>query len=966
MTPDRWHLISQLCHDALAREADKRAAFLREACAGDEALRHEVEALLAQATDASAFLDASALAHAAQIVSDVDGSALVGRRLGVYQIQARLGAGGMGEVYRARDTKLGRDVAIKVLPPEFAADRERLARFEREARILAALNHPNIGAIYGLEDADGMRALVLELVEGETLADRIARGPLPVKAAVAVAGQIVDALDAAHERGIVHRDLKPSNVALTREGIVKVLDFGLGKASADGSSDLTNSPTMTVDRTRDGTVVGTAAYMSPEQARGQAVDKRTDIWAFGCVLYEMLTGRSAFARPTISDTLARVLEHEPEWSGLSAETPPLVRRLLSRCLQKDVTQRLRDIGDARSDVEDAFADKISAPPETSPWRMYVTSAAIAAGVIALVSALLISRYSQTASQPVVRTSIMLPEGLDLARGAREYPLALSPDGARVVYVAERSGSGTSLYVRELNAIEPAAIPGTEGASNPFFSADGRWVGFFANGALLKVLVSGGTPIEICKVDGRPMGADWVDGTIVFGTYQQGLFKVSAQGGMSQPLFQSPLAIWPDILPDRKTVLFTLGGSVLLTMPLQGGTPHVVARRSDDLEGVAASAQWLQGPAANAPRLGAGWILQARYVPTGHLVYGQAPGIVRAIAFDATSLIVAGSPISLIDSVYEAPAAGAVYFAISDSGLLAYSPENRKRELVWVDRTGLATPVGVDPQAFRFVSLSPEGDRVAISIDSEVRVSDIWIYDLKRPGPRTRLTTEQHNLNPIWTPDGTRVWFWRGGGLASKATNGNALVDVAIPNGDNSPRSWSPDGRTLLFNRTAAETGIDIWQLSLDGKNSPGPLLVRSFDDLDAAFSPDGRWIAYVSNESGRPEIFVAPYAALTERIPISSAGGTSPVWARDGRELFYRQGLAVMGVPIDWSKSFRAGQPRELFDGPHYSGAGNDLSFDVDAKGRFLMTRLVDPSASRQLMVVQNWQEELKQRVPTR
>jgi serine/threonine-protein kinase len=864
VSDDRWRRIEELCHDALERDAGDRAAFVREACGDDELLRREVESLL---------VNASLSKDSRLGIADL-GLDPICHQIGVYQIVSLLGAGGMGEVYRARDTTLGRDVAIKILPSLFTSDPDRLARFEREARVLASLNHPHIGAIYGLEDADGVRALVLELVDGETLADRIARGPIPVNDTLTITRQIADALDAAHEKGIIHRDLKPANIKITPDGVVKVLDFGLAKAAVgDGApADLTQSPTMTVGGTREGVILGTAAYMSPEQARGQPVDKRTDIWAFGCVLYEMLTGRSVFARSTLPDTLAGILENEPDWNVLPERTPPLVRRILRRCLEKDVRRRLRDIGDARSELEDAFTDGVAARPDKRWWRSYVTSAVIAGGVFALVTALLLSRYGQPASQPVLRTSIMLPDGLDLARRAREYPLALSPDGERLALVGERSGGGTSLYLRELNAIEPAAIPGTEGASNPFFSADGRWIGFFANAALLKVLVSGGTPILICKVDGRPMGADWAGDTIVFGTYEQGLFKVSAQGGMSAPLFQSRLAVWPDILPDRRTVLFTLGGSVLLTIPLQGGTPSVVARRSDALEGVAARAQWLQASARDAPRLGAGWLLQARYSPTGHLVYGQAPGVVRAVAFDLASPVVTGSPISVIDSVYEAPGTGAVYFAISNSGLLAYSPETRERELVWVDRTGFATPIGVDAQAFRFASLSPEGERIAISIDSEVRRSDIWIYDVQRR-TRTRLTTDQHNLNPIWTPDGTRVWFNRGGALTSQATNGSSLVDVATPDGDRSPTSWSPDGRTLLFNSTAPETGIDIWELSLDRKDPSHPGLVRSFDDWDAVFSPDGRWVAHVSNESGRPEIFVAPYPRLEERTPITNTGG---------------------------------------------------------------------------------------------
>jgi hypothetical protein len=434
MDSDRWQQISHVYYAALARQGGDREAFLADVCRGDEQLRREVESLLAQPASAQAFVDVPALAHAAQMVSDLGTPALVGRRLGAYQVQAALGAGGMGEVYRARDTKLGRDVAIKILPRAFTNDPERLKRFEREARMLAALNHPNIGAIYGLEDADGMHALVLELVDGETLADRIARGPLPLKDALAVARQIVDALDAAHERGIVHRDLKPSNVALTRDGTVKVLDFGLAKASADGSSpDLTNSPTITVDRTRDGTILGTPAYMSPEQARGQAVDKRTDIWAFGCVLYEMLTGHVAFPGKTIQDTLAGVLEREPNWALVPATTPPAIGRLLQRCLEKDAKRRVRDIGDAAIEIADAMTSpgKVAEPRSWAPrWIWGLASGSVAVG-LALGWFIALLQQPPVAEDRTVRLTVNPPAGAEFGV---DTGAAISPDGEMLAFL----------------------------------------------------------------------------------------------------------------------------------------------------------------------------------------------------------------------------------------------------------------------------------------------------------------------------------------------------------------------------------------------------------------------------------------------------------------------------------------------------------------------------------------------------
>ena len=550
---------------------------------------------------------------------------------------------------------------------------------------------------------------MLELVEGDTLADRIHRSPVLVKEALAIARQIVDALDAAHVKGIVHRDLKPANIKITPDGVVKVLDFGLAKAVAEdaSASDLTQLPTVIACGTSEGVILGTPAYMSPQQAGGKTVDKRTDIWAFGCVLYEMLTGRAAFAQGTTSDTVAAILEREPNWTALPSISPRL-SALLRRCLHKDPKLRLRDIGDARSDLEDGLtpADLSMETTFASRHRAAVIPWSIAGiAIAALLMLLIVPRMTDRSSpdiRQISRTTILLPDDEGLERGEGSYPLALSPDGARLVYVAASDGTA-QLFMRRLDELVPAPIPGTKGASNPFFSPDGMWVAYFAAGLLQKASVAGGAPLQICPVEGSIIHGSWArDGTIVFAARRLGLFTVSAAGGTPRSIPDSLEADWPEVLPDRKTLLVTWGGSGLVAMSLDGNSRRVVASGNDDFT----SRPWFKQARITAPQvLGAGYLLQARYIRTGHLVLGQSASVMRAIAFDAVSATVHGASVSLVDSVYQAPGAGAVYFSISDTGLLTYSAENRQRELVWVDREGRATSISDGREAFRLPRLS---------------------------------------------------------------------------------------------------------------------------------------------------------------------------------------------------------------------------------------------------------------------
>jgi eukaryotic-like serine/threonine-protein kinase len=884
-----------------------------------------------------------------------------GTRLGAYEIVSLLGSGGMGEVYRARDTKLGRDVALKILPDAFTNEPERLARFRREAQVLASLNHPHIGAIYGLEESGAQQFLVLELIDGESLDRRIARGKIPVDEALAIAKQIAEALEAAHEKGIIHRDLKPANIALTSGGNVKVLDFGLAKAMepANGAPiDLANSPTITSPAmmTGVGMILGTAAYMSPEQAKGKPADKRCDVWAFGCVLYEMLSGKRAFSGEGVSDTLAAVLRGEPTWSALPGDLPSNACTVLRRCLQKDSGKRLRDIGDARLELDDVPSD--GPAPIPSRAREYVGWGAAVLLLVPL--AILWWRGTTPQTLPHVRTAIVLPSDQKLATGGAAYPLALSPDGARLAYVAEQEGR-TQLYLRELNALEPKAVPGTAGATQPFFSPNGQWIGFFASGALQKVAVAGGVPLRICNVSGASAGGSWGgNNTIIVAIRGSHLWKTSADGGALEALAASGPAAWPEILPDDKTVLFTTGiggnNSAFATMALDGSAKRIVARTTDSP---------LDGPAV----LGAGaGLAQARWVSSGFLAYGGAPGIVRAVPFDLGSLSVKGSPLPIVDSVERGRNSGGVYFAVSRSGLLIYAPTGERHQLVWVDRAGMTTPISADREAFRGPQVSPDGRRIVVAINDETRRSDIWVYDAER-GTKSRLTNEGHNLKPVWSPDGTRITF-NGTGIAEMPSGGGqratllSIDDVKsrLPAGTNAyPTSWSPDEKYLLFQADEA----DLFVLSR-GSTNPKPLIARSSNDFFGKFSPDGRWVSYTSDESGRFEVYVARFPDLVDKVAISSDGGREAIWSRDGRELFYRAGDAVMAVTVDFSRTARVEKPRRLFSGS-YSGAGREAAFDVSPDGRrFVMVKSDEVSTLRSLVVMQNWSEELKARVPTK
>jgi serine/threonine-protein kinase len=864
---------------------------------------------------------------------------MIGRRLGHYEIVEKIGEGGMGAVYRARDTTLGRDVALKLLPELDSADVERVARLEREAHLLASLNHPNIATLHGLEESSGLKYLVMEVVPGETLADRIARGPLPIEECFAIFRQIAEGLEAAHEKGVIHRDLKPANVVVTPEGRVKVLDFGLAKAIAEPapSSDLSKSPTLTREGTEHGVILGTASYMSPEQARGKSLDRRTDIWSFGCAFYEALTGKKAFDGETVSDILAAILEKEPNWTALPASTPVKIRDLLRWCLRKDSHRRLRDIGDARIEID----EPAPLPVATRPHRYLPWAAAALASVTALWSLL---RSTAEPERAISRFTVNLPSEQTLA-WVNDPSVILSPDGRRLVYVGVSDGQ-RRLYVRSLDELEARPIPGTEGAATAFFSPDGESLGFYDGSKLKKVRLDGKPPITLYEeVDG--WGATWAtDGTIFFApVFNQGLWRVSASGG-SPSVVTTPdpkqgevSHRWPQILPDGKTVLFTIltdtGSFRVGLLYLDTGRHRVLVERGSF----------------------------ARYVPTGHLVYLNG-GVLLAAPFDLERLQLMGEPFTFVERIQTHPELGTGHFALSPDGTLAYVPTtSEERTLVWVDRRGAVRPLTEERQVYVAPRLSPDGQRVAVNIEGHV-----WIYDIARDVLARVTFGPNQEFWPIWTPDGSRLTyrredppniFWQPAEGSSEAERLTTSEKTQRPN------SWSPDGKTLVYSEgIPSDDQGDLGILTPDGESGSHPILNTSFHEGSGVVSPDGRFLAYVSNESGRNEVYVRTFPRSEGKLQISRDGGVQPVWARSGREIFYRNRDKMMAVPIESSSSFRAGKPALLFEGWfHNSNSVYGPYYDVAPDGEHFV--LVQEAPPTQIHVVLNWFEELKERVPT-
>ena len=896
----------------------------------------------------------------------------VGSRLGHYDVTALIGEGGMGQVYQATDTKLNRQVALKILPEAFAEDPDRLARFQREAQVLASLNHPNIAAIHGLEESDDTRALVLELVEGPTLADRIAQGPIPVDEALPIAKQIAEALEAAHEQGVIHRDLKPANIRVRPDGTVKVLDFGLAKAMEGSGSDASESPTMTAAATASGVILGTAAYMSPEQARGKLVDKRADIWAFGAVLYEMLTGKRPFKGRDVSEVLAAVIQSAPDWDLLPGDTPPHLNVYLKRCLEKEPKQRVHDIADVRLAMEGAFETIASAPsehivaPKLPVWQRPVTIAVMALATLA-VGGGAVWTLSRPAPPRVSRLTIPLAADQDFS-GTNLPLVAISPDGTQVVYVANRS-----LWLRPVDSLQAVQVPSTEGASMPFFSADGQSVGFYEGERELfqKVDVSGGAPVTLANVPWVPHGASWgADDMILYGQ-PDGIWQVAGASGTPEllmPIDEGDV-YGPQVLPGGEWVLFTLRASAL---------------------GPWSAAQIVAQSVASGERT----VLidggrDGRYLPTGHLVY-SLNNVLFAVPFDVTSRRVTGGPVPLVEGVREAsgtigPWRGAAHFSVSTNGSLAYVPRAEEsappRNLVWVNRDGEEELVPSPPRDYRYVSLSPDGTRAAVEIGSN-EGTDVWVVELSR-GTLERITTHPaEDTNPLWSPDGQRLLFVsiRSGRfeLLWKSADGSGDVEVLTRFDDDGvyevrPYSWTPDGSTVAVPPANPGTGPDIGMLLADGTGEWEPLIQTPDSEYDPAISPNGRWLAYRSDLTGVDEVYVDRYPDLGDRQLVSVDGGFQPRWSPDSHELIYRNccpNTSLMSVSIEETggdpASLRVGQPEPLLDWRYYL-AGR-LSYDLTPDGeRFLMITS-DPEGEeegiQQIVLVQNWFQELTERVP--
>ncbi|MGA7791761.1 MAG: protein kinase [Candidatus Acidiferrales bacterium] len=886
---------------------------------------------------------------------------LPGRRLGPYEILAAIGAGGMGEVYKARDTRLDRIVAIKVLPTHLADRPELRGRFEREAKTIASLNHPHICTLYDTGHQDGIDFLVMEYIEGETLAQRLVKGALPIQQVLQNAIEIADALDKAHRKGVTHRDLKPGNIMLTKSG-TKLLDFGLAKLKLEVAPAIPDSqlPTMKSAVTAEGTILGTLQYMAPEQVEAKEVDTRTDIFAFGAVVYEMATGKKAFEGKTSASVMAAILKDEPPaMSSLTPMTPPALDRVVKKCLLKEPDQRWQTATDlcgelkwiAEGGSQVLPTQKVPREGIKGSWRVLILSFGIFL-LGAAISGIAIWNLKPLPPRPVSRLTITLPAGQRLAGLNAGSVVALSPDGTHLAYVASQSGT-QQLYLRAMDSLEVKLIPGTEGAMEPFFSSDGQWVGFFAGGKLKKVSVSGGSAVTLGEA-ATPVGASWgSQGMIAFSPSAIGVLQqVPDAGGAPQPLTVIEkgeiVHRWPEFLPGGKAVVFAAGTNALNFTGAQVAVQSVGTQERRNL---------IQGGT------------NPRYASSGHLVYAQG-GSLMAVPFDPQRLETTGAAVPVVEGVLQ-NTFGAAQYSVSATGSLVYvsgASQSAQLRLVWVNRNGAEQPLAALAHAYVGPRFSPDGRQVAVTISEQE--TQVWLYDLSRE-TLTRLTFEgTANNAPLWTPDGKRIAFnsnnegagnifWQladgSGGLESLTTNGSLKA----------AGSWSPDGQLLAYHEVNPTTQRDIWVLRMRDRKAE-PFLRTRFDEAEPRFSPDGRWIAYISDESGRYEIYVQPYPGPGGKWQISTEGGTEPVWNPNGRELFYRTGDKMMAVDIATQHGFSAGTPRMVFEGQYEKAPFPISNYDVSPDGqRFLMLKPTEQAAApTQINVVLNWFEELKQKVP--
>jgi serine/threonine protein kinase/Tol biopolymer transport system component len=909
-----------------------------------------------------------------------------GTLLGQYEIRSLIGVGGMGEVYLGYDTKLKRDVALKSLPDAFARDADRVARFRREATVLASLNHPNIAAIYGIEDSGPTPCLVMEYVPGETLAEQVRRGPVEIEEALRIATQICEALEHAHEKTVIHRDLKPANVKLTPEGKVKVLDFGLAKAFA-GAGAASGSPMPVLDSnaptlsrmpsappeldaspTLPGVILGTAAYMSPEQAKGKTVDKRTDIWALGCVLYELLTAKRAFDGETVPEILASVFRAEPDWTALPAATPPSIRSLLHRCLRKDAQQRPKDAGDIRIEIDEvrAAASPVAPiPAPVAPGNKFRERIAWAVAGVAVVAALALAYlHFRPASMPnseAIRFSIT-PPGDAAVLGPS---LAVSPDGTHVAFVSTDAAGKNLLWVRAMDSAAAQPLQGTDGTSGVFWSPDSRYLGFFAGGQLKTIPASGG-PVQTLT-SAFPRGAAWNrDGTILYTTDTFGpMERIAAAGGASTPVTTLDTSHgerahrWPQFLPDGRHFLFQ-------TFNKQPDDNAIYVGSLDSKE---------------TKRLVASNV-KAEYASPGYLLFMHEHTLM-AQPFDAGRLELTGEPAVIADGLATNMNNGTAGFSSSDAGMLAYWTGGNigATNLQWISREG--KPLGnVElPGVSNGPELAPDEKRVAVDVGGGGQPNDIWLLELSR-GISTRFTTDPANERfARWSPDGSRILFQsnRGSGyydFYQKSSNGSGNDELAFQSSDSKyPFDWSADGRFFVYSAFGSGKGTtaDLWVLPLTGDprqagaegRKPIPFMTTKFQETQARFSPDGHWIAFVSNESGTDEVYISSFPAASGKTRVSTNGGVQPRWRRDGKELFYLSpDRKLMAAPLAAGATLEAGTPKALFDVhllPTGSGAPYAAyQYDMTRDGQRFLVNTPLGNATVPITVVLNWTAGLK------
>lgn len=886
-----------------------------------------------------------------------------GTRLGPYEIVSVIGAGGMGEVYRALDTRLDRAVAIKVLLPHMAERADVRERFEREARTIANLNHPHICVLYDVGRQDGVDYLVMEFLEGETLAQRLLKGPLPLEEVLPYAAEIADALDKAHSKNITHRDLKPGNIMLTKSG-TKLLDFGLAKLKQDAAPPLvpmSQLPTLTSLPTAHGTIVGTLQYMAPEQLEGRELDGRTDIFAFGAVLYEMATGKKAFDGVTQASLISAILTASPApVSAVQPMTPAALDRVVKKCLAKEPNKRWQTASDLSDELKwIAHGGSEGAQPavsETKPAvvqsqrRLPVLGLAVAAIAIVIgITVWLRGPAPAGLSPQVSRFSISLAPGERLAAVDQPQPaLAISPDGSRLAYVANRGGIQQQVYLRPINSLDAVAVPDSEGGNNVFFSPDGQSIGFFVEGTLKKFSIMGSAPIPFASFSSSslPMSGTWsTDGTIVLGFQNMKTLAQISADGAAKPVADvdsrngETQHVWPAFLPGGKALLYTI---------LRGpNDPAKIVVRT-----LATGEQHDLITGGSRPV----------YVPSGHIVYAQKDTLM-AVPFDLKLLQITGVPVAVLKGVMRCLECGGGQYGISDNGVLVYIPENLSaadRHLVWVDRTGKEQPIPAPSHAYTRPVLSPDGQRIVVGSEGEARV-----YDLARDS----LTQVAAGGNAVWTSDGQRVAFQRTSdghiNIYWQKTDGTGEAEQLTAGANRqAPGSFSADGQLLAFTDINPTTGSDIWVLRLSDRQIR-PVIEDPKDQTAPRFSPDGRWLIYTSDESGKREIYVRAYPGPGAKLKISNDGGVEPLWSRNGREVFYRNGDQVFGVDISTRAALSASKPRLLFEGQYLRAQDSLPNWDVSPDGqRFLMLKAIELNVT-QVNVVLNWFEELKQKVPT-